>query len=103
MEYTPDKWVILKLTDKKETIYKVLAGWSGSYLEGQSWKINSGITKVEVTDTHYFFHGYTGSVYKCSKHGYGMNMIMSSVYAGFKNAPEVELLEEQDFTNLKVA
>jgi len=30
--YTPDNWVILKITIKKETLYKILAGWSGGTL-----------------------------------------------------------------------
>lgn len=98
--YTPDKWVILKIKHNEETVYKVLAGWSGSYLEGQSWKLNSGITKVKTDETHYYFEGYSGSVYKCSKRGYGMNMIMTGVFSQFKNMPDVELMDEQDFNNL---
>ena len=46
--YTPDSWVIVKIqSEKYGTIYKVLAGWSGSYLYGASWKLSSGIVTFE--------------------------------------------------------
>jgi hypothetical protein len=32
MQYIPDNWVILKIKGS-DPHYKVLAGWSGSYLE----------------------------------------------------------------------
>lgn len=98
--YIPDRWVILKLNNKGKTFYKVLAGWSGSYLDGQSWKINSGITKVEIEDNHYLFHGFSGSIYKCHKLGYGMNNIMLGIAANFEGNPDVEILEDQDFSKL---
>lgn len=65
--YTPDNWVILKFTLPQETFYKILAGWSGGYLEGDSWRMNSGITRVEETDDHFLFYGHSGSVYQCHK------------------------------------
>jgi hypothetical protein len=98
--YTPDRWVILKLTKNNETNFKVLAGWSGSYLEGQSWKINSGITKVEVEDDSYLFHGYSGSVYKCGKSSYGTNMIMNGILDQVTGQEGVELLQDQDFSGI---
>lgn len=94
--YTPDKWVILKLNNKGETAYKVLAGWSGGYLDGQSWKINSGITKVEEDDNYLLFHGYSGSVYKCHKRGYGTNMIMNGVLAQLEDVPDVQIMKEEE-------
>jgi len=61
--HIPDNWVILKLKD----CYKVLCGTSGGYLDGDSWKLNSGITKIEEDDKAYYIHGFSGSVYKCYK------------------------------------
>ena len=43
---TPDSWVVLKITAETGVIYKVLAGWSGGYLDGDSWRLNSGINIV---------------------------------------------------------
>lgn len=43
--------------------------------------MNSGITETVETDEYFDFHGYSGSVYRCYKHNYGMNMYMSSILA----------------------
>lgn len=91
----PDKWVILKINDN---LYKVLAGWSGGYLDGDSWRINSGISKVEETDTYYDFIGESGSIYRCNKSSYGFNGITSNIYAKIKD--KVDLLEYQKFGEL---
>lgn len=65
----PDRWVLVKLThpETKEIFYKVLAGWRGSYLDGSSWRLNSGVTKIEFKDDYFYFYGHSGSVYKCRK------------------------------------
>lgn len=65
--YTPDNWVIIEIPTEEETIYKVLAGWSGGYLDGDSWRINSGIVSYEEDDEYYYFKGNTNSIYKCHK------------------------------------
>jgi Mor family transcriptional regulator len=97
---TPDKWIIIKITKDDTTIYKVLAGWSGGYLDGQSWRLNSGIVKVETQENHYLFHGHSGSVYKCSKKGYGTNNIMNSIVTDLLNNKNVEILGNRDFSKL---
>lgn len=102
--YSPDKWIILKIKGTKETVYKVLAGWSGSYLEGQSWRINSGIRKVSKEGDYFLFEGHSGSVYKCHQKSYGTNMISSGILSQILSEPKnkglVEVLENQDFTKL---
>jgi hypothetical protein len=72
-EYTPNKWLIVKITDtnKNESHYRVFASWYGGYLGSDSWKMNSGITKVTENDDYYFFEGVSGSLYTCRKGGYG--------------------------------
>lgn len=102
--YTPDKWIILKIKGETETLYKVLAGWSGSYLEGQSWKINSGITKVSEDGDYYLFEGYSGSVYKCHKKGYGTNLISGGILSNLLSEPKmkdkIEVVSDQILNNL---
>lgn len=83
-EYTPDRWVVLKISDSKTTIHKVLASWGGSYLYGPSWKLNSGITKIEEDGQCYLFHGSSGSVYRCHKAGYGMSGYTAQVLNSFQ-------------------
>ena len=81
-EYTPDSWVVLKVKAGKGTFpfYKVLAGWSGGYLSGDSWRINSGITLVFDREDEVHFHGESGSLYRCHKETYGLRMSTAGVY-----------------------
>jgi len=65
---TPERWVILKLPNN---YYKVFATWAGGYLDGDRWKLNSGIKRVDQDDDYYYFIGFSGSCYKCDKKGYG--------------------------------
>lgn len=103
--YNPDRWVIVKIVLKDEVIFKVLGGWSGSYLEGQSWRMNSGIVKVSQEGDYYLFEGSSGSVYKCHKKGYGTNMITSGIVNELlaQKKYKVEIMEDQDFSTLQVA
>ena len=95
-EYYPDNWVILKITNEDETIYKVLAGWSGGYLDGDAWRMNSGITKVEQNGGFYEFYGQTGSIYVCHKDTYRLTMANAGMYNQLKEqfGDAVELMPE---------
>jgi hypothetical protein len=96
-EYKPDRWVVLKITDNDKVGYKVMGGWYGGYLDSDSWRINSGISKVELDGDTYKFYGYSGSIYLCHKDSYGTTMLMSSVLPDSNN---VEILPDSDFTTL---
>lgn len=71
--YVPDNWIVFR-TDIPTPHYRVLAGWSGGYAEGSSWRMNSGVAKVEKESDYYLFHGSSGSVYQCHKNSYGLRM-----------------------------
>jgi hypothetical protein len=73
-EYTPDNWVMIKLAGPEGPKYKVLAGWSGGYLDGDSWRLNSGVTAVHEDEAFYYFYGSSGSCYRCSKDSYTLRM-----------------------------
>lgn len=98
--YFPDNWVVLKIKDGKldSGFYKILAGWSGGYLQGDSWRMNSGITRVTEEDDYLKFWGHTGSCYVCHKESYGLRMNNSGVYnalkenEGFEN--QITLMDE---------
>jgi len=94
--YNPDRWVIVRIQCTSETAYKVLAGWGGGYLTGDSWQLNSGIARVEETPDHWVFHGHSGSVYKCGKSGYAMLMIMQGIWIQLKTrlGDRVVLMDE---------
>lgn len=93
--YTPDNWVVIKIK-RDDPHYKVLAGWSGGYTQGDSWQMNSGITKVEKHDNHYHFFGCSGSVYKCNIESYELRMNNAHIWARLQelHGDKVELMPE---------
>ena len=106
-EYNPDKWVMLRFNHNGKDTYKVLASWYGGFTTGDSWKLNSGVTKVEEDGDCYLFSGYSGSVYRCHKQAYGMSNYTSGVLASFqKQVDEAEgvtlelMPEETNFTEI---
>jgi hypothetical protein len=78
--YTPDKWVLIELTSDGTTIRKVLGGWYGGYLHGDSWRLNSGVKETIDHGDHYEFTGYSGSSYICYKSAQGMSGYMAQIY-----------------------
>jgi hypothetical protein len=84
-EYNPDNWIILKFSSSEYgDVYKVLAGWSGGYLDGSSWKLNSGITKIEDAGVNYHVYGYTNSVYILHKESELIRMNIAGVLSSFE-------------------
>ncbi len=70
--YCPDKWLVVKISQDENTFnYHVFATWSGSYLGGSSWRMNSGIESVSIEDKIIVFKGFSGSEYHCHIESYG--------------------------------
>lgn len=65
MIYTPDGYAILKIQAYgcDVIVIKVFGSWSGGYLDGDSWRINSGIIDVKENEDEYVVTGYSGSQY----------------------------------------
>lgn len=93
--YKPDNWVIIKINGD-DPHYRVLAGWSGGYTTGDSWRMNSGITEVKQDVWYYFFYGSSGSCYQCHKDSYCLRMNNSHVWNQLKelHGDKVELMPE---------
>ena len=105
-DYYPDNWVVLKITHNYNTLYKVLAGWSGGYTTGDSWRMNSGITRVEDAGKSWKFYGSSGSCYVCHKGQYQLRMNNVGIYNKLKDdrmtGYHVELMDENtDWENVK--
>lgn len=100
--YLPDNWVIIKVMGD-DPHYRVLAGWSGGYTTGDSWRMNSGITSIEDGKNRFLFHGASGSVYSCGKKSYGLRMNNAYIWDKLKelHGDKVELMDEDtDWLNM---
>jgi hypothetical protein len=97
MKYYPDNWVVLKITtEHEEPFYKVLGGWSGGYLDGDSWRMNSGIARVDKRVHNWEFYGLSGSVYICYEGDYGLRINNAGVYNRLKEhfGDQIELMHK---------
>ena len=82
----PDYWVIVHIKSEYEELDKVLGGWSGGYLDGDAWQINSGIESIEDDEDYWYFHGFSGSIYKCHKGAERLMGMAASVYSKLENS-----------------
>lgn len=78
--YTPDKWIVVEVNHNGNKIQKVFANWFGGYLDGDSWKLSSGITETVEFDDRFEYTNISGSLYICYKgnegtSGYGANVL----------------------------
>lgn len=91
--YIPDSWVLVKIKDGD---HRVLAGWSGGYLDGTSWRLNSGVARVtSVPGAGYDVHGNSGSVYRCFFGTYALRAATAPAAAALEKFGGV-VLEEND-------
>lgn len=104
MNYNPNTWVMLEIKNDGKTYYKIFGGWGGGYLDGDSWRMNSGVESVTEDDDYYYFKGASGSVYQCYKKMYGIrgsycgNVLNSLLKNGGDQVRVVD--EEEDFMNI---
>lgn len=96
--YSPDRWVILKLTNKDGEIqHRVHSGWFGGYLDGDYWRLSSGIESVVENKGVFTFTTRSGSEYVCTKNSYGMSSLMGSALSYAKSkfvGIDIEILAE---------
>jgi hypothetical protein len=65
-------------------------------MNGSSWQLNSGIVKVDEDTDNFFFHGASGSIYKCRKDSYCLRMNSATAWNMLKGKypDSVELMDE---------
>lgn len=89
---TPERWIILKVPEG----FKVFATWAGGYLDGDSWRLNSGVKKVEEDENYYYFIGFSGSCYKCHKESWGVATSYGQVVLDrILDTKKVEIMNEK--------
>lgn len=101
VKYTPQRWVLLKLTNKEtqEVHQRVFAGWFGGFTHGDSWRLNSDVVDTHEYDKYFVFTSASGKEYICYKNSQGteaMSMYMQNVLLdiieGAKEVFDVEIV-----------
>ena len=94
---TPDAWVIIEVNHEGEQFQKVLSGWSGSYLYGDSWRLSSPIKtmNIDVNNDYLTVETESGSVYNLPKVYQGLRMSNAGIYNQLKErfSDAVEIVE----------
>ena len=83
---TPDSWVIIEILHGATPMSKVLAGWSGGYLDGDAWRMSSPIKELNIKTNEDFFTVDTesGSRYTLYKSCQGLRMSNAGIYNELK-------------------
>lgn len=94
MFYEPDKWVIVRCTNGSDVVDKVLGSWFGSFTDGESWRLSSGIVDIQEFPDRYEIENYSGSVYNCPKGAEGMTDYAAQTLKSFQSKlPEGSTME----------
>ena len=83
---TPDSWVIIEVNHEGEQFQKIISGWSGGYLDGDSWRMSSPIKRMKISlDNDYFtVDTESGSFYTLYKSRQGLRMSNAGIYNQLK-------------------
>ena len=106
MEYRPDRWLMVRLSNDGKVHYRIFATWMGGYLDGNSWQLNSGVVSLSETDDCYSFGGTSGSLYVCYKNsygssGYGFGVLGNLITKSLDQGTVIDILPEKtDFTSI---
>jgi hypothetical protein len=102
---TPDKWIVLEIPN---TGYKVFGSWAGGYLNGDSWRLNSGIKSITKKDNDYIIEGFSGSYYKCNESAYGVmtsyseGVLQNLLDKASDNGVNIKRLTFEEFKQLNI-
>jgi hypothetical protein len=83
---TPDAWVIIEVKTPAGQFQKILAGWSGSYACGDSWRMSSPVKrlKVDIYEDHFTVDTESGSFYTLYKNRQGLRNSNAGIYNELK-------------------
>lgn len=83
---TPDAWVIIEVNHDGEQFQKILSGWSGGYLDGDSWRMSSPIKeiKIDVEQDYITVETNSGSVYNLHNESQGLRMSNAGIWNELK-------------------
>jgi hypothetical protein len=89
-QYTPDKWVVVKIDSGEESTQKVLASYYGGYAGSNTWKLSSEIRTIIDYEDYYEFRCESGSIYICYRDAYGMSGYTASIYNSWEKMADAE-------------
>ena len=93
----PDAWVIIEVNHNGEQFQKILSGWSGSYLYGDSWRMSSPIKTMNIDVDKFYITVETesGSKYHLFKSRQGLRMSNAGIWNQLKErfGDSVEIVE----------
>lgn len=94
---TPDSWVIIEVNHQGEQFQKILSGWSGGYLDGDSWRLSSSIKEmnIDINKDYITVDTDSGSRYNLYKSNQGMRMSNAGIWNQLKErfGDAVEIVE----------
>jgi len=96
--FYPDEWVLIHHEGEDEH-WRLFASWRGGYLDGESWRLNSGIVRLEEDEHFFYFYSASGTCYEVTKTSYGigstynmnvlLDMIQDNAYTVVQEMPDV--------------
>ena len=94
---TPNSWVVVEINHKGQKYKKIVSGWSGGYLYGDSWRLSSNIKNVDKAHSEFYavVETMSGSVYNLYYQANEMRMSNSGIYNQLKEqfGDSVEIVE----------
>jgi len=93
----PNSWVIIEVNHEGKQFQKILSGWSGGYLYGDSWRMSSPIKNLEIDIDSEWIIATTesGSTYRLLKESQGLRMSNAGIWNQLKEkfGDAVEIVE----------
>ena len=95
MDYYPDSWAVVKITEGEVVHYRLVTTFFGGYPYGDHWRYNSGITGCvyRAVNGMLYFYGLSGSTYVCHPKEYGVTSTATEAIEILKNYQSVDSVE----------
>ncbi len=96
------RWVVIYV-NSDDPHYRLFMTFGGSFVYGDSWRMNSGIVRVEKDGENLVFHGSSGSQYSVHPDGYGISAYGAGILQGYNDQIEgvmTVLPEETDWLTM---
>lgn len=97
----PNAALVVRISKDEESIHKLISGWDGGYTWGSEWRINSGITKIELVDGLYMVHGSSGSIYSFHENQYRQTGAMNPAFGLLDQCFDQKLIDEYQILTLR--